>query len=129
MKNSGFALIELIITLILVAVMATMVIPFFKPRVTLGTDPFAFMNTPLSVQTIMASIIADYNSNGTYLHDLSQLNSQIVNGNYGLTSANNTITKDNTFKFDATDIDTGLKVIIRDKASGQSVTYIFTKQL
>lgn len=128
MKTNGFTLIELIITLILISVMAAMVVPFFKPSVTRGTDPFGFMNTPLSVQTIMASIVADYNSNGTYLHDLSQLNTRIASGNYGLSSSQ-TITKDNTFKFDPTDLDTALKVTIKDNASGQSVTYVFTKQL
>ena len=45
------------------------------------------MNTPLSLQSIMGNIIADYNSNSTYLHDLTQLSNNIRSGNYGLTSA------------------------------------------
>jgi prepilin-type N-terminal cleavage/methylation domain-containing protein len=128
MKDRGFALIELIITLTLVAVLAAMVVPFFKPSVTRGADPLGFMNTPLGVQTIMASIIADYSSNATYLHDLTLLNSQIVNGNYGLT-ASCTIVKNSNYKFDPSDMDTALLVTIKDNASNQSVSYVFTKQL
>jgi hypothetical protein len=128
MKMRGFALLDLIITIILMAVMAAMVIPFFKPGVTRGTDPFSFMSTPLSVQTILANIIADYSSNVTYLHDLAQFNTRLVNGNYGL-SASVTITKDPAYKFNQADMDTSLKLTIRDNASGQTVTYIFTKQL
>lgn len=129
-RRNGFALIELIVTLTLLAVMAAMVVPYFLAGITKGTDPLNQMYTPLRVQSIMASIIADYGSNSSaqYQHDLSTLNARIVNGNYGLSAAY-TITKNPNYKFDPSDTDTALLVTIKDNASNESATYIFTKQL
>lgn len=129
MRNKGFALLELIVTLILVAVLAAMVVPYFLSGVTHGTDPLTQMSTPLGLQKIVANIVADYENSGpnSYLHNLSNLSSNITTGHYGIT-ASNTVTKDPNYKFDPTDLDTALKVSIKDNASGQSVTYIFTRQ-
>ncbi|WP_243312404.1 type II secretion system protein [Fundidesulfovibrio agrisoli] len=129
-RSNGFALIEMIITLTLLGVLAAMVAPYFLTGITTGADPLKNMPTPLGVQSIMASIIADYGSNSTaqYQHDLSALNSRIVNGNYGLSSAY-TITKNPNYKFDPSDTDVALLVTIKNNATNESATYIFTKQL
>jgi prepilin-type N-terminal cleavage/methylation domain-containing protein len=129
MRNKGFALLELIVTLLLVAVMAAMVVPYFLSGVTHGADPLAQMPTPLGLQKIMANIVADYENSGpnSYLHNLGNLSSNITTGRYGIT-ASHTITKDPNYKFDPADLDTALKVSIKDNATGQSVTYIFTRQ-
>ncbi|WP_243439346.1 type II secretion system protein [Fundidesulfovibrio soli] len=128
--RNGFALIELIVTLTLLAVMAAMVVPYFLSGITRGTEPLSRMPTPLSVQSIMASIVADYGGNNSaqYQHDLSALNARIVNGNYGLSAAY-TITKNPNYKFDATDTDTALLVTIKNNATGESATVVFTRQL
>lgn len=128
--RSGFALIELIVTLTLLGVMAAMVVPYFLSGITRGADPLVNMPTPLGVQSIMASIVADYGGNNTaqYQHDLSALNARIVNGNYGLSAAY-TITKNPNYKFDPADTDTALLVTIKNNATGESATYIFTRQL
>jgi len=129
MKPNGFTLIELLVTILLVAVLSAMTLPLFFSGVTRSSDPLNQMPTPLSLQDIMARIIADYYSNATsYLHDLNQLNANITTGNYGIT-AGHTITKDPAYKFDPSDIDTALKVTIRDNATGQTMTFVFTKQL
>lgn len=128
LKQAGFTLIELLVTIMLVGVLAAMVVPFYFSGVTRGADPLTQMTTPLGLQTIMANIIADYNSNGTYMHDLSQLNSSIATGKYGITAAY-TVIKDNAYKFDPSDLSNSLKVTIRENATGQTVTYVFTRQL
>jgi len=129
MRSKGFALIELIVTLVLVGVLGVMIGPYFFSGVTTASDPLTKMSTPLDLQTIMAKIVTDYESNGTqsYLHNLSSLSSNITTGHYGITSSY-TVTKDSTYKFDPADLDTALKVTIKDNASGESVTYIFTRQ-
>lgn len=128
MNQRGFTLLETIVIIVLVGVMAAMVVPYFLSGVTRAGLPLAQMRTPLGLQTVFANVIADYNSNGTYLHDLAQLNNRIVSGNYGLT-ASHTITKDQNYKFDPSDTNTSLKVTIKDNASSQTATYIFTRQL
>lgn len=127
MNAKGFALLELILTILLLGILAAMVVPYFLSGVTRAADPLNQMPTPLGLQTIMANMVADYDSNGIYLHDLSQLNANITTGHYGITS-NYTVTKDSAYKFDANDLNTALKVTITDNASNQSVTYVFTKQ-
>lgn len=126
--QKGFSLIELIVTILLVAVLGSMVVPYFLSGVTRGADPLNDMPTPLGLQSIMAAIVADYYSSGTYMNDLAQLNNSIVTGNYGIT-ANHTVTKDPNYKFNAADTNTALKVTIRDNATSRAVTYVFTKQL
>jgi len=126
-NDKGFTLIELIVTILLVGVLASMVVPYFLSGVTRGADPLNDIPTPLGVQTIMANIVADYSSNGTYLNDLTQLSNSIVTGSYGI-NANYTLTKDPAFKFDESDTLSALKVTIKDNASGQSATFIFTRQ-
>lgn len=129
MRNKGFALIELIVTLVLLGMLGAIVVPFFFSGVTTATDPLVAMSTPLSLQKIMSNIVTDYESNGpsSYLHDLSSLSGNITTGHYGIT-ANHTVTKDPNYKFDAADLDTALKVSIRDNATNQTVTYIFSRQ-
>lgn len=127
-RAGGFTLIELLVTIMLVSIMAAMVVPLFLSGVTRGLDPLTQINTPLALQTIMANIVADYNSSATYMHDLTALNNNIITGKYGIT-ASYTVTKDNTYKFNPADLSTALKVTIRDNATGQTVIYFFTKQL
>ncbi|MFZ5428303.1 MAG: type IV pilin protein [Thermodesulfobacteriota bacterium] len=127
MDSKGFTLVELIVTILLVGMLATMAVPYYLSGVTRGAEPLNDMPTPLGVQTIMANIAANYSSNGTYLHDLSQFANSITTGNYGLT-ASHTIIKDLNFKFDEDDVLTALKVTIKHNSSGQSATFVFTRQ-
>lgn len=127
-RSGGFTLLELIVTLIMVSMMAAMVVPYFLTGITKSSEPITRMAAPLDLQNVMARIVADYYSQAMYMHDLSLLNAQIVTGNYGIT-ASHTLTKDPNFKFIVTDLNTALKVTIRDNATQQVVTYVFTKQL
>lgn len=126
--QKGFTLIELIVTIMVVGVLSSMVVPYFLSGVTKGADPLNEMPTPLGLQSVMAAIVADYYSSGTYMNDLAQLNASIVTGKYGIT-AGHTVTKDPNYKFDPADANNALKVTIRDNATNQTVTYVFTKQL
>lgn len=126
--SGGFTLIELIVTLIMVSMMAAMVVPYFLTGITKSSEPITRMAAPLDLQAVMSRIVADYYSQAMYMHDLSLLNANIVTGNYGIT-ASHTLTKDPNFKFFAADLNTALKVTVRDNATQQAVTYVFTKQL
>ena len=128
MRRNGFTLIEVLLTLILVGLLAGMVVPYFLSGVTHTADPIVNMPSPLSVQGIMANVVQGYYSSPVYQHDLTQMSASITSGNYGLT-ANHTIAKDLTFKFDPADVSTALKVTITDNASHQTVTYIFTREM
>ena len=128
MRRNGFTLIEVLVTLVLVAFLATMVVPYMLSGVINTADPLLRMPSSLSVQGIMSNIVQGYNANPLFQNDLALMNASIVTGSYGLT-ANHTITKDPAFKFDPSDVSASLKVTIKDNASSQSVTYIFTREM
>ncbi|MBI4805761.1 MAG: type II secretion system protein [Desulfovibrio sp.] len=130
MNNKGFTLIELIVTILLVGIMAAMVVPYFLSGVTTSSKPFDQMPPPLRLQLVMANIITDYSNSGTYLHNLTQLNSNIVVSNSSVYKLNSlyTINTNANYRFNANDINPSLRLTVTDKATGQSLTYIFTQQ-
>ncbi|MBF0530920.1 MAG: prepilin-type N-terminal cleavage/methylation domain-containing protein, partial [Deltaproteobacteria bacterium] len=98
MARIGFTLLEVIITLVLFAILGAMILPYYYSGAMDKNAPLTSLTTPLSVQAIMASIIADYNSSTSYQTDpATNFASQIVIPNYGLT-ANYIITKNAAFK-------------------------------
>jgi prepilin-type N-terminal cleavage/methylation domain-containing protein len=130
MRRNGFALIELIVTLILVALLAAMVAPYFMSGVTQGANALNAMPTPLSLQTVMTKMIDAYDNNGTnnYLYNLSALSTAIGTGNTYVPAGYTLVTNNPNYKFQATDLETALLVTIKNNATSQSMTYIFTRQ-
>jgi prepilin-type N-terminal cleavage/methylation domain-containing protein len=138
MRSKGFALLELIVTLVAIGIMAAMIAPFFVSEVTRGPVALNTMPYTLTLQGVMGKIIEDYNNNpATYQVSggLSTLSGNIGNAayasaNYGIDGVNYTVVKNITnFKFRATDQDSALQVTIKDNTKNETLTYIFTRQM
>ncbi|WP_081429573.1 prepilin-type N-terminal cleavage/methylation domain-containing protein [Solidesulfovibrio magneticus] len=133
-RKHGFTLIEVILTLVILAIAASMVMPYFMSGALTSANPMNNVSTPLTLQTVMSKIVSDYNSNfgTTNLPSLASLATKILytsNNIYGIDS-NFIVTVDQNYKFDSNDTDTSLKVTLTNNQgiSKESLTYIFTKK-
>ena len=61
-RQTGFTLIEVIVTLVLVAVMAAMLTSFFGTSLTQSSAPIARLKEASNLQLVMENIVSDYNS-------------------------------------------------------------------
>ena len=130
MRPSGFTLIEVIVTLCLLALLTAMVAPYFLSGITKGSNALNAMPTPLNLQGVMTKIIDAYDNNGTnnYLYNLTALQTAINTGNTYVPAGYTLVSNNLNFKFQATDLEPALLVTIKNNASSQSMTYIFTRQ-
>lgn len=132
--KNAFTLIEVILTLVILAIAASMIMPYFMSGVLTSSSVMNSMSTPLGIQSIMSKIVSDYNSNygTTNLPSLANLATKVRNTSnniYGIDS--NTIsTVNENYKFDTNDEDASLKVTLTNNkgSSKESLTYVFTKK-
>ncbi|MBN1662339.1 MAG: prepilin-type N-terminal cleavage/methylation domain-containing protein [Deltaproteobacteria bacterium] len=90
-KGSGFTLLEIIITIVIVSVLGTMIYTFFLKRFSESVTPVTRLKNSVSLHMVMANITADYNRyprwrSGTF-YDYSALAATYViptnfNGHY-----------------------------------------------
>ena len=85
-KHSGFTLIEIIMTLVIVAVVGAGLAPYLGTALTQSSAPIRMLNQSLGLQQVMENMTADYEAN--YKTDLNTLKSNIggegpQNNSYG----------------------------------------------
>lgn len=88
-KQNGFTLIEVIITIVIVAILATMSYTYFGKSITQSGVPVIRLQQAMQLQTVMENITADYKSlyNGTNFN-IATLKTRIAtSGYYGGPSA------------------------------------------
>lgn len=88
-KTSGFTLIEVVITLVVVSVLITMVYTFFGSSFTNSAAPITRMGDSLKLQTVIENITADYLASAKTIAALATLKTStgaegsVQNNNYG----------------------------------------------
>ena len=131
-RKQGFTLLELIITLLLIAVLAAAVAPSMGPSLYGGSEPLDWLEDGLALSQVMANIVAEYES-GTkdedYLYGTGGSSLQDQIGAAG-SSQNNSFGKYNVEvnskqKVDSSDPMNSLLVTISNDR-GQTLTHLFT---
>lgn len=74
-NNKGFTLIESIITIVVAAILATMMYTYSSTSLTKSAQPLNQSKKAMALQKVMESISADYNKN--YTNDLATLKTKI----------------------------------------------------
>ncbi|MDA8088169.1 MAG: prepilin-type N-terminal cleavage/methylation domain-containing protein [Nitrospiraceae bacterium] len=130
MNGRGFTLIEIIVTIVIVAILASMLYSYFGPAITGSGVPVARLESAMAAQSAMENVTADYMAN--YQTNLSGLQTNIgregsaLNASYGSGTVidNHFITWSGNAEAPAA-ISNCLKVTIRDGA-GWVLTQIYT---
>jgi len=90
-KENGFTLIEVIVTLVFVAILSTMIYTYFGSSITQSGMPVIRIGKAMEIQTVIENIVADYKRlNDGSSYDIATLKSRIAatpgttgSGNYG----------------------------------------------
>ena len=125
-RSRGFSLIEIIITLVVLAIAGTMLATFMGPGITRSADPLKALQNDADLQAVMENMIADAKT-----QTLDVLQGKITAKNYGsYTIERNTKCKlntaTNTFEDDAA---TGMFLCVtisHPSQSGSKISYLFT---
>jgi len=125
-RPSGFSLIEIIITLVVLAIAGTMLATFMGPGITRSTDPLRALQNDAELQAVMENMIADAQT-----QTLDVLQGRITAKNYGsYTIERNTKCKlntaTNTFEDDAATGTFLCVTISHPSQSGSKISYLFT---
>jgi len=139
-KPNGFTLVEVIITLVVVAVIGAMLFSVLGSSMTRSSDPLVRMKTSFELQKVVENFVTSYGKN--YAGDLPALRDAIAGGvttppgNEGGTVTNNygkyTIVENHFIKFESNqevlagigDAQSLLKVTIKN-SNNETLTYIF----
>ncbi len=131
--REGFTLIEVIITIVVVAILASMVYTYFGPAITGSATPVTRLEAAMTAQSAMENVTADYLAN--YSSNLQGLQNKLgaegsaLNSSYGQGTLidNHFITWSggNDVKVPSPGISNCLEVTVRDTI-GEMLTQIYT---
>lgn len=139
--EKGFTLIEVIITIVVLAILATMLFTYFGKAFTGSSTPATRLDNALQLQTVMENITDDYvnlNNPSNNQHDLATLQTRIgtensvMNNNYGKYKVveNHYIKYDLSVSYqeqpDTTNLNL-LKATVQSMADGERLTLVFSK--
>ncbi|MFP4265747.1 MAG: type II secretion system protein [Desulfonatronovibrionaceae bacterium] len=66
MKSSGFTLLETIVTIVVAAILATLLVVFFNKSVTRSSDPLRWSEQETSIKQKMEEVVAVFNEYDPY---------------------------------------------------------------
>lgn len=136
--RSGFTLLEIIVSLVLVSILASLAVSFFGAGVKRTDVPMTQLQTDSVLQATMENIIQDYKNKFT--KDLPSLTNKIQSAGttssvYAPSGASYYVSENtyvslsgNAFTSSGTETNYLLVTIKPSSASGVSLTYLFTKQ-
>jgi prepilin-type N-terminal cleavage/methylation domain-containing protein len=126
-SQKGFTLIEVIITLVLFGIMATMLGPYLARSVSQSSTPLVNLTREVALQASMENII--YNYNLSYTSNLAGLKSYVANnasGKYSIvTNEYAKVNVSNQFVVDASS-STYLLVSIKSLTTSEQLTMVFS---
>ncbi len=131
-NNRAFTLIEVVITVVLLSLLATMILPFYKTGAFENMTVINRLQNSSNVNAAIAKIVADYENNACCnLKDsaaLTALQTRINNfsTNYGTYCSNCTPTV--TYPYAIGNLTNTLLVTITNNATNESISHIFTIQ-
>lgn len=125
-RRRGFTLIEIIITLVVLAIAGTMLAVFMGPGITKVSDPLTALQNDASLQMVMENMIADAQT-----QTLSAVQGRITANYYGAyTIERNSMcfldTATNTFVDNAVSGEYLCVTISQPGQSGSKISYLFT---
>jgi len=130
-SNKGFTLIEIIITLTMVAIVAAMVVPYLSTSLSQSGTPMWRLRDALALKQVMENITQDYHSPGMTLTALVNKigpENTSQNNNYGSYQ----VIKNRFIEFPGnTEVPGGtnlLKVTISDSKGEQLTTLFYRKE-
>ena len=142
-SRNGFTLIELIASLIIIAVLGSMLAVFLGESVTKAGQPLIWLDSPLRLNAVMANIVADYRQN--FIGDLQGLQLKLSDpassgyGDFLIAPSGNRFIKFVAgaavdINGDPSDPDYGkyLKVSIRptdESRASETLAHLFTRQV
>jgi prepilin-type N-terminal cleavage/methylation domain-containing protein len=136
-NDRGFTLIEIIISLVVLAILATMVVSYMGSSVRDSVQPTIRLQNTMALQAVMENIRADINNN----NDLALLKGAVGSGDQSNIYGDYTVVKNEYIKFNAAtnneeadtpgstgndDIDV-LKISVKD-SSGLTITSFFVEK-
>ena len=135
-REGGFTLIEVIITIVIVAILGTIFVTFMGTGVVGSSTPVININSSLSLRKVMENMTADYRNTVFSKADLITLRTNI--GAEGTSPVNNygsyTVDRNRFILFDGTNTEANdavnlnlLKVTIKNSL-GEMLTVLFSAQ-
>jgi prepilin-type N-terminal cleavage/methylation domain-containing protein len=134
MKSSGFTLLETIVTIVVAAILATLLVVFFNKSVTRSSDPLRWSEQEAGIEARMEEVVRVFNSYDPYESNAtSSLFSHTIcsAGDVACTRGNFTDSgSDKEFNEESCDLDSNdscvLKVTVSDPDNpGHELTSIF----
>ena len=130
--QTGFTLLEIILTLVLIGIAAAMIVPYFQSGVTQSSSLVARQESIFDLNGVMANMIADYEAQ--YTQDISALSTKIgtvgslstVYGDLGNGHVVSYLVKSKQFVTIAGETNKGLAVTIADARDEIHLDYLFT---
>lgn len=129
-RQAGFTLVEIIMTIMVAAIIGTMLFQVFGTSFIKSTEPVKQVQNAFDLQQAMEKITADYENSNKSTDALAALKENIQNNVYGQYTvvSNEFIVFDaNTAVADTTGANNLLKVTIK-MDSGESLTTLFAAQ-
>lgn len=127
-RPRGFSLIEIIITLVVLAIAGAMLATFMGPGITRSSDPLRALQNDASLQAVMENMIADagnWDNLKTNIQSNVYGSSTVERNCYCVLNGSNTFECDNTLTKDTASF---LCVTLSHPSqSGSKISYLFTK--
>jgi prepilin-type N-terminal cleavage/methylation domain-containing protein len=135
-RPRGFSLIEIIITLVVLAIAGAMLATFMGPGITRSSDPLRALQNDASLQAVMENMIAAANPATGTKPSLESMKANIAGNAYGNATVERNcycnIDGSNTFVCDADQVFSAAKeflcvTISHPTQAGSKISYLFAK--
>lgn len=127
LQNQGFTLIEVIITLVVLAIVASMLVTAMGTSLTTSISPISRLRQTMSLQQTMENIRANFNATSNLADLKTTVGTGLQNNSFGVYEVvdNKYIKFSSNSEVAGLATDGVLKVTIKDQGSGLTLTELF----